>query len=118
MYDPGQPPVEQYQAVNSGVTPPARGNPLAAAVVWHFKEIASAVSQESAPVDLVLLRVVLRGMAEVCGLLVDRGGEAPVQPPSLFRDDRIVSEALGMWEGRLRFAMTEQSRTVTAKKDC
>src|SRR6266516_2932975 len=89
-------PLSNPRAATAGITArPAPGNPLAAAVMWHFKEIAGAICQEPAPVDLVLLRVVLRGMAEVCGLLVERGGEAPVRPPSLFSDDRVVSEALG-----------------------
>ncbi len=109
-------PLSNPRAATAGITArPAPGNPLAAAVMWHFKEIAGAICQEPAPVDLVLLRVVLRGMAEVCGLLVERGGEAPVRPPSLFSDDRVVSEALGIWEGRLRFAMTEQGRAAATK---
>jgi len=89
---------------------------VAAEVSWHLTETMSALRAEAAPLDPELLRVVLRGLAELCGLLVERGGEAPGKPPSLFRDDRVVAEALGMWEGRVRFAMTERGRAVVAKQ--
>jgi hypothetical protein len=59
-----------------------------------------------------LLRVVLRGVGELCGLLHQRGPEPAVQPPSLFRDTPVVAEALGMWEARLRSAITERQRAA------
>jgi len=89
---------------------------VAAEVSWHLTETMTALRAEAAPLSPELLRVVLRGLAELCGLLVERGGEGPARPPTLFRDDQVVAEALGMWEGRLRFAMTEQGRAASAKQ--
>jgi len=74
----------------------------------HLNEAARLLRSPPAPLSPELFRVALRGMAALCGLVVDRGSEAPAQPPSLFRGDvsgHVVAEALGMWEGRIRDAL-------------
>jgi len=81
-------------------------------VQWHLSEIAKAVNREPAPLNPDLLRIILRGLAELCRLAYERGHEAPVVPPSLFRDSPAVSEALHTWEAHLRAALTARRRTT------
>jgi len=79
-------------------------------VQWHLSEIAKTVNREPPPLNPDLLRIVLRGLAELCRLVYERGHEAPAVPTALFRDSPVVSEALHMWEARLRAALTARSR--------
>ncbi len=89
---------------------PGQGTPttVSAEVHWHLAEAAAILRQQPRPLSPELLRIALRGMAELCRLAFERGHETPAEPPFLFRNDPVVAEALGMWEQRLRAAMTEQ----------
>ncbi len=86
---------------------------VAGEVGWHLAQTIKVLRAEATPIDPAMLRIVLHGMAELSGLLVERGSEVSVLPPSLFCDDRVVAEALALWEGRIRLAMTEQRRRKT-----
>jgi hypothetical protein len=81
-------------------------------VQWHLGEVAAIVRHQSTPLSPELLRIVLRGVGELCPVLFERGQEIPAEPPYLFRDHPVVSEALAMWEQRVRVAMTEQHATA------
>jgi len=94
-------------------TPPAAPT-LYGEVQWHLAEITKSVEHGPAPLDPDLLRIVLRGLAELCRLAYERGHEAPAVPTSLFRDSPVVSEALHMWEARLRTAQTARRRAAQA----
>jgi len=74
----------------------------------HLAEAAALLRQQPRPLSPELLRIALRGMRELCLLAFERGQETPAQPPYLFRDTPVVAEALGMWEQRVRAAMTDQ----------
>lgn len=97
------------------------GVPLPAEIAWHLSTAASAVRLEPTPLDPAVLRALLRGLTEFCGLLIERGGEAPARPPLLFRDNedsRALMEALGLWDIRIRTALTSQdSRELTRATD-
>lgn len=101
-------------ANGSGLPSPAQGTSSGegAAVGWHLAEVAATMRGQSRPLDPELLRVVLRGMSELCRLLFERGQENPAEPPYLFRNDPVVSEALSMWERRVRAAMLEEHVTA------
>ena len=89
---------------------PRQGTPttVAAEVHRHLAEAAAILRQEPKPLSPELLRIALRGMAELCRIAFERGRETPAEPPFLFRNDPVVAEALAMWEQRLRAAMTQQ----------
>ncbi len=89
---------------------PGQGTPItvSAEVHRHLAEAAAVLRQQPRPLSPELLRIALRGMAELCRLAFERGHETPAEPPFLFRNDPVVAEALGMWEQRLRAVMTEQ----------
>jgi len=80
-------------------------------VEWHLADVAEVLRREPAPLPPDLLRVVLHGLADLCRVIYERGGEAPASPPSLFRDTPVVTEALAIWKDRIRAAMTANSRT-------
>ena len=105
-------------ANGSGLPSPAQGTSSGegAAVGWHLAEVAAIMRGQSRPLDPALLRVVLRGMSELCRLLFERGQEAPTEAPYLFRNDPVVSEALSMWERRVRTAMSEEQATARAAR--
>jgi len=90
---------------------------LGGEVHWHLAEVTAAVRAAPRPLRPELLRVVLRGLGELCGLLHQRGHETPAQPPSLFRDTPVVAEALGMWEARVRVAITERQHAAHGDDD-
>lgn len=101
-------------ASGAALPDPGQGGPggEAAAVGWHLAEVAAILRGQSRPLDPEFLRVVLRGMSELCRVLFERAQEAPAEPPYLFRDHPVVSEALAMWERRVRVAMTDQHATA------
>ncbi|HEX6676283.1 MAG TPA: hypothetical protein VF486_14805 [Actinomycetes bacterium] len=67
------------------------------------------VRSQPVPLDPELLAAVLRGMADLSRVLHERGHEAGVRPPVLFRDNPIIAEALGAWATRLARLAREQS---------
>jgi len=83
------------------------GEPINDQVQSHLAEATAALRSASAPLDPALLGVVLRGLADVCWLLHERGHESPAQPTVLFRDYPVVAEALSMWARRVD-ALTNQ----------
>jgi hypothetical protein len=83
-------------------------DPIHEQVQWHLAEVTGALRDASAPLDPALLGVVLRGLADLCWLLHDRGHESAAQPTVLFRDHPVVAEALGMWARRLGPLATQQ----------
>lgn len=87
---------------------------IAAEAHWHLAEAAAILRQQPRPLSPELLRIALRGMSELCRLAFERGHEAPAEPPFLFRNDPVVAEALGMWDQRLRAAITEQRADTAA----
>jgi hypothetical protein len=95
----------------------AAGESLYAEIHWHLAEVTAALRDQPTPLRPELLRIVLRGLADQCRLLYERGHETPTQPPSLFRDNPVVAEALAMWEGRVRLASTEQRHHTAAHND-
>ncbi|HZD71222.1 MAG TPA: hypothetical protein VFA45_20670 [Actinomycetes bacterium] len=84
----------------------------AAALGWHLDEAAAVLRHQPTPLSPEVLRVALRGVGELCRVLFERGQENPAEPPYLFRDNAVVSEALAMWERRVRAAMSEQHATA------
>jgi hypothetical protein len=77
---------------------------------WHLTEVTSALRDAPAPLDPAFLGVVLRGLADLCWLLNQRGGETPARPPMLFRDNPVIIEALGMWATQAAYLAADQSR--------
>ncbi len=103
---------------NTSATSPHHPDPstpttVAAEVHWHLAEAAAILRRQPRPLSPELLRIALRGMSELCRLAFELGQETPAEPPFLFRNDPVVAEALGMWEQRVRLAMTEQRPTAT-----
>jgi hypothetical protein len=94
--------------VNPATPHAAPDQPLPDRVRWHLAEVSSALQQAPVPLDPALLAVVLRGLAELCRLLHERGHEAAAQPPVLFRDNPVIAEALGMWATRIACLAREQ----------
>ncbi len=88
---------------------PSTPTTTAAEMQWHLAEVAAILRQEPRPLSPELLRIALRGMSELCRMLFERGQETPAEPPFLFRNDPVVAEALGMWDQRVRAAMTEHA---------
>jgi S-adenosyl methyltransferase len=81
-------------------------------VEWHLAEVAAVVRGQPVPLDPALLSAVLRGLAELCRLLHERGREAGAVPPVLFRDNPVIAEALGMWATSLAVIASEQRRVA------
>jgi hypothetical protein len=80
---------------------PASDWPLPDQVRQQLAEVASALRGQPPPLDAELLAVALRGLAELCRLLHERGHEAGARPPVLICDNPVIAEALGMWATRL-----------------
>jgi hypothetical protein len=88
--------------------PAAAAVSLDGEVQWHLAEVTAALRGAPRPLRPVLLRVVLHGLGELCELLHQRAHEPPVAAPSLLGDTPVVAEALGIWEARVRQAITQQ----------
>jgi hypothetical protein len=95
--------------------PSSPGASAPAEADWHLAEVAAALRSQPVPLDPAMLAAALRGMAELCRLLHERGREAGAQPPVLFRDNPVIAEALGMWATRLACLASEQRRAAGAE---
>jgi hypothetical protein len=106
-------PSSRHGALGLGLDRDPDQSALAAAVAvggevhWHLAEVTAALREAPRPLRPELLRVVLRGLAELCGLH-QSAHETLAQPPSLFGDTPVVAEALGIWEARVHPAITAQ----------
>lgn len=85
-----------------------RQTPNGPAIVLDIDQHLKAVSRllRTAPMlfSPELFRVVLLDLADVVASVADHANEAPAPPPFLFRD-RIVCEALHLWEQQMRRAL-------------
>ncbi len=75
--------------------------PVSEQVGWHLAEATADLREAPTPLDRALLGVVLRGLADLCGLVHERARETPADPTALFRNDPVVAEALSMWARRV-----------------
>lgn len=87
--------------------------PQLAELQWHLAEVAAMLRRGRVPLSPELLVVALHGMADLCRLLYERRNETGAAPPSLFRDDPVVAEALAMWAARVRAATAAQRQPTT-----
>ncbi len=81
----------------------AQAPTISVEVEWHLREAARAIRDSPTPIDPHLLRVTLTGLAAIVHEIVERQGEVPAPPPTLFADE-IVAEAAHMWVWRIRQA--------------